>query len=135
MYIKQVIVMRKDLKMRKGKMAAQAAHASMKVFFDRMERVEDSDIDSATGIAYKVTPTNEMIMWMEGAFTKVVVGCDSENEIYALQKLATELEIPNAVIVDNGLTEFHGEKTVTCIAIGPADAEKIDPLTGGFSLL
>ena len=35
MNVKQVIVLRKDLNMRKGKMVAQGAHASMKVFFDR----------------------------------------------------------------------------------------------------
>ena len=43
MGIKQIIVVRKDLNMRKGKIASQCAHASMKVFFDRLSLMSDRD--------------------------------------------------------------------------------------------
>jgi peptidyl-tRNA hydrolase len=65
--IKQVIVVRKDLNMRKGKLAAQVAHASMKVFFDRMTRTSLAEMTRWRGDynviddAYKTTFTEEMI--------------------------------------------------------------------------
>lgn len=134
--IKQVIVIRTDLNMRKGKMIAQGAHASMKVFFDRII----STLESYEGFAkeydhYKCKFTDSMIQWMEGSFTKIVVGCSSEEELFELQKKADELKIVNAIILDNGATEFHGEKTFTCIAIGPDLSEKIDKITGHLKLL
>jgi PTH2 family peptidyl-tRNA hydrolase len=133
-HIKMVIAMRRDLNMRRGKQIAQGAHAAMKIFLDRMKIEEDplhkdkyiihiSDIDEATKF------------WITGAFTKVVVGVDDEEGIYDLAKRATELGIPHAVIVDSGFTEFRGNKTTTCIAIGPAEAEKIDPITRHLVLI
>lgn len=65
--IKQVIVVRKDLNMRKGKLAAQVAHASMKVFFDRMTKTSLAEMTRWRGDynviddAYKTTFTEEMI--------------------------------------------------------------------------
>jgi len=123
---KQTIVMRKDLNMRKGKMCAQASHSSMKVFFDRM-------IKSDNG--YDCSFTHEMEEWKNGAFTKIVLGCDSIDDIYDLQKKASSLNIPNAVIVDNGTTEFGGIPTVTCIAVGPGPAEIVESLTSKYTLL
>ena len=58
-------------------MCAQTAHASMKIWFDRMEKLNDGN--------YKTKDlTPEMVEWKESAFTKVVVSVDSEEEIYAL---------------------------------------------------
>lgn len=128
MKVKQVIAVRIDLNMRKGKIAAQVAHASMKVFFDYGDWVDTNSFEIAN------IPHN-MVEWMKGAFTKIVVGVNSEEEIYNLAKKATELDIPHAVIVDNGFTEFHGNKTTTCIAIGPEDSEKIDKITGDLKLI
>lgn len=132
---KQTIVVRKDLKMRKGKIAAQAAHASMKVFFDRMEETEMESESGDILKGYVFPATDEMRAWIDGMFTKIVVGCNSEQEIFDLELKAQRLGVPCAVIVDNGLTEFHGEKTVTCIALGPADAETLEELTSQFPLL
>jgi len=126
--IKQVIVIRKDLNMRKGKIAAQVAHAAMKVFFDKM-----TIFPNKTAKIYNLS--DEMIKWMEGAFTKVVVSVNSEEEIYDLAKRATDLDIPHAVIIDNGLTEFHGNKTTTALAIGPAKSEQINQLTAELPLI
>lgn len=123
---KQTIVFRKDLNCRKGKIAAQVGHASMKVFFDRMKKSDSG---------YICNFTEEMEEWKNGAFTKIVLGCDSIEDIYDLQKKADSLNIPNAVIVDNGTTEFGGVPTVTCIAIGPCQADVVENLTSKFPLL
>lgn len=137
--IKQVIVVRKDLNMRKGKIAAQVAHAAMKVFFDRMDKIEREAVEYDFTTEYinkcQVHFTKEMQEWMQGAFTKVVVGVDSEDEIYQLAEKAKQANIPYAIIIDNGFTEFHGNKTTTCIAIGPAESEKLAPITGDLSLI
>ncbi len=125
---KQVIVVRKDLNMRKGKIAAQVAHAAMKVFFDKGEW-EDGQTFAITFLS------SSMIEWMKGAFTKVVVGVNSEDEIYQLAEKAREAGIPHAVIIDSGFTEFHGNKTTTCIAIGPDDGDKLDVITGNLELI
>lgn len=130
--VKQVIVVRTDLNMRKGKIAAQVAHASMKVFFDRFNYFNRTATDPAY-IDMTLTPAMEE--WYRGAFTKVVVGIDSEDALYQLAEQARAANIPHAVIVDNGFTEFHGNKTTTCLAIGPDYAENIDPITKDLKLI
>jgi peptidyl-tRNA hydrolase len=79
----------------------------------------------------------EWCNWSEGkpGFTKIVVGCKNEAELYALRDLADRAGIVNAIMIDNGVTEFHGTKTATCLSIGPDDAEKIDEITGDLELL
>jgi len=130
--IKQIIVLRTDLGMRKGKMAAQAAHASMKVFFDQLLEVGDD--------CYKLGPNenwdwNVVREWIDGIFTKIVVGCRSEAELLALHDKALDAKLPCAIIQDVGKTEFHGVSTYTALAIGPARSEDIDPITGHLTLL
>ena len=143
MEVKQVIVVRKDLNMRKGKIAAQVAHAAMKVFFDRMGPIEDGSPFTNVGVykgkvTYHTTIseiTEPMKRWMEGAFTKVVVGCNGKAELLELQAKADELGIPNALMVDNGWTEFHNTPTITCLAIGPDDVDVIDEVTKELPLI
>ena len=129
--------------MRKGKIAAQVAHASMKVFFDR-GKIDWTTWNEVDGI--QVTPkksafiirdiTEAMREWMEyGPFTKIVVGCDSEEEMLAIKAKADEAGIPTALITDSGKTEFNGVPTNTCVAIGPDESEKIDLVTGHLKLL
>lgn len=126
MTIKQVIVLRKDLNMRKGKMAAQAAHASMKVFFDR------GVVSDGTLV---VTMTYEMEEWVKGRFTKICLGCGSEQELKDLHVKALESGFPSALITDAGVTEFNGVPTLTALAIGPAESGMIDQITGHLTLL
>lgn len=133
--VKQVIVVRKDLGMSSRKTAAQVAHASLKVFVDRMSRFTLDREDSQYIDGYIFSATDEMKKWLDEGFTKVVVSCDSEDEIYDLAKKAQCLKIPYAIIVDSGFTEFAGNRTTTCIAIGPDDAKKIDKLTKSYKLL
>ncbi|HRZ18563.1 MAG TPA: peptidyl-tRNA hydrolase [Methanofastidiosum sp.] len=171
--IKQVIVMRTDLNMRKGKMIAQGAHASMKVFFDRMSKGKHpliSPFSQKILYPYTILMNEESSEWVEGLFTKIVVGCNSLEELLEIQDKAKVHEIPYAVIEDSGKTEFKQEckdcngtgiffdpitqthmenmkcnkcngtgkvnkPTITCIALGPDHAEKIDKITGELELL
>lgn len=138
---KQVIAMRKDLHCRAGKTAAQVAHASMKVLLDRM---------TFTGISLMIPPSpnprfvdmsmiipksSSLYDWLTGSFTKIVVSVNSLDELLDLQTKANDAGVINAVIIDAGRTEFHGEPTVTCIAIGPDESDKIDKITGDLPLL
>lgn len=131
-YAKQVIVIRKDLKMRKGKMCAQAAHASMKVLLDNMSVSDRPGVCSWTLTSFKSYPMHQ---WLEGAFTKIVVSVDSEDELFELEQKAEDAGILCAMITDAGKTEFHGEPTNTALAIGPEWASKLEPITGELKLL
>ncbi len=130
METKQVIVIRKDLGMRKGKMVAQGAHASMKVLLDNC--IKSMDGRTYIMLAHPVNPWHD---WLNGLFTKVVVGCDSEKELLDLHCEAAGGSIPVALIEDAGKTEFHGKATYTALAIGPDKVEKIDEITGHLKLL
>ena len=125
--IKQVIVIRKDLNMRKGKMVAQGAHASMKVFFDRIRDWDRGDIT--------IPLTDSMHEWVKGKFTKITVSVNSEAELDELYENAKSFGIPCAMIIDEGLTEFNGIRTKTALAIGPELSAVIDPLTYHLKLL
>jgi PTH2 family peptidyl-tRNA hydrolase len=136
MTIKQVIVMRKDLSMRKGKMISQGAHAALKVFFDFRRSV----IKFGNTIQYTISlpegnTGKEINDWVEGIFTKICCGVNSEEELLSIYNRAKEKGLPCSLIQDSGLTEFGGISTYTCCAIGPANSELIDPITGGLSLL
>lgn len=129
MDIKQVIVLRSDIKCRKGKMEAQCAHAALKVFFDRATIFTDED-----SYLMEIPITYEMAMWASGIFTKISLSCQSEEELDDLFKKAKEAGLPCSMVVDSGLTEFYGVHTKTCIAIGPAKAEDVDKITGHLHL-
>lgn len=136
MNTKQVIVMRKDLGMRKGKMIAQGAHASMKVFLDYMDRVviEDTPEDIVVK-RLKYLADSPELHWLEGVFTKICVSVKSEEELLEVYEKARAAKIPCALIEDLGHTEFYGVPTKTCCAIGPWHAEEIDQITGHLDLL
>jgi PTH2 family peptidyl-tRNA hydrolase len=125
---KQVIVMRKDLGMRKGKMIAQGAHASLKVLLDA-GRVDHD------GASFALSLSPAPATWLGGRFTKVCVSVDSEAALTAIVERARAAGVPCALIVDAGHTEFHGVPTRTCCAVGPAWADEVDAITGGLPLL
>jgi PTH2 family peptidyl-tRNA hydrolase len=120
--IKQVIVMRKDLGMRRGKEIAQGAHASMKFLCDRIRR----------GGPFFFSDAEDL--WLENSFVKVCVRVDSEEELLEIHQKAKEAGLVSSLIQDAGKTEFHGEPTHTCIAIGPDFSERIDKITGHLKL-
>ena len=142
---KQVIVMRKDLNMRKGKMVAQGAHASMAVLLDMMTRSENRVLrDTIRGeifgdyyaIRTFATPCQDPIdKWLLHSFTKICLGIDSEEELIKIYESARQADLPSALIEDSGLTEFHGVKTKTCCAIGPWWSDDIDLIIGELELL
>ena len=127
-FAKQVIVMRKDLGMRKGKMIAQGAHASLAVLVDAGAITDDAH-------AFSIALTEPMREWLGGRFTKVCVGVDSEAALDDIVARARAAGVPCAVIVDAGKTEFHGVPTKTCCAVGPAWVEDVDAITGELGLL
>jgi peptidyl-tRNA hydrolase, PTH2 family len=120
--IKQVILIRKDLNMRKSKIGAQASHVSMMFMTKNFEKLEHD--------SWLFIPSPEQKEWLEGSFTKIVLGVDSEQELddYFLKAELAGLEVH--MCVDNGKTEFGGVKTKTAIAIGPDSEEKINLITG-----
>ena len=119
--------------MRKGKMCAQAAHASLKVILDQMVESYEDDYFKVFGIGVmKGSPLED---WIQNLFTKIVVGCDSEEELMNLYNTALRKKIPCSLIIDAGKTEFKGVPTPTSIAIGPDSPEKIDEITGHLKLL
>lgn len=126
--IKMVIVCRKDLNMRKGKMVAQSCHAVLNVFLNRgiVDRTNDSVF----------IPLNKIeAEWLYGTSTKICVGVNSKEELLSIHENAKEKGLPIALVEDMGFTEFHGVPTLTCLAIGPAKSEEIDVVTGHLSLL
>jgi PTH2 family peptidyl-tRNA hydrolase len=124
--VKQVLLYRRDLKMRKGKIAAQCAHASMAVFFRR--RVGPPS-------ELRVPLDGPMAVWTAGGFAKVVLSVEGEAELDAALEAARARGLPTALIRDSGRTEFHGVPTVTALGIGPAAVAEIDPITGPAGLV
>lgn len=126
--IKQVIVMRTDLNMRKGKMIAQGGHASSKALLDLMMQTESTYV-------LDLVQHNLVKQWVESGYKKVCVGIGSEEGLNELQSKALLLNVPCCVITDNGITEFHGIKTKTCLALGPYHSNIIDEISGLLKLL
>ncbi len=114
--LKQIIVIRKDLNMRKGKMIAQGAHASVNVVVDNLDN-------------------SEVKQWMNGMHTKIAVSVDSEEELISIYDQAKDSGLICSMVVDSGLTEFNGVPTKTCIAIGPTTSDKLQSITGHLKLL
>jgi PTH2 family peptidyl-tRNA hydrolase len=80
-------------------------------------------------------PNKDMLAWLDGSFRKIVVGCESLDELNFLAAQARFKRLPFALIEDNGATEFHGQPTLTALAIGPAEDEVIDEITRDLRLL
>ncbi len=114
--MKQVIIIRKDLKMRKGKMIAQGAHASVMATLKYIWHVN-------------------VWVWMFSKFTKVVVSIESKDELLDIYDQAKKYGLPCALILDIGKTEFHGTATYTAVAVGPAPNDAVDRITGELVLL
>ena len=109
---KQVLILRADLKMGKGKLVAQGAHASLH--------------------AFEKTPADVRKEWESHGSKKVVAKVASEQELLALYEAARGL--PRALIRDAGLTQIpHG--TVTAVGIGPAPEHVVDKITAHLKLL
>ena len=135
---KMMIVMRRDLKMRKGKIAAQAGHACIDAVLMALKkegRINDIEM-TPDGITLKQSagqPTSLTDWFMYGC-AKICVYVDSEEALLAIAKKADEMGIFASVITDAGMTEFHGNPTRTCLALEPLSSEVADKLTGDLPL-
>ncbi len=127
--VKQVIVIRRDLGMRRGKEIAQGAHASIAWLAERLQFPTFGD-PSLAGARF----SGAELAWLTGGFRKVTCQVQSEAEILALKEKAGTLGIEAHVITDAGLTEFGGVPTITAIALGPDFDHRIDQVTGELAL-
>jgi len=112
--LKQVILVRQDLKMPKGKLAAQVAHASV----EAMLKASKANFAEWKGYGYK----------------KVVLKVKDEKELLEYQKLAKKAKLKTALIRDAGRTVLE-PGTITCLGIGPDYEDKIDKVTGNLKIL
>ncbi len=114
---KQVIAVRADLGMGRGKIAVQVGHAAV----------------SAAEKARKKCPKCWQ-SWLKEGQCKVVVKVENLADLLKLEREANQMELPNILITDRGLTQLP-PSTVTCLGIGPALSEHIDRITGELPLL
>ena len=133
--VKQVIVIRKDLKMRTGKAIAQGSHASLGALLSMFNKNNYPD----DRIKYSITFDKDSVLdkWLNGIFTKICVYVNSEEELIELYNMIIDKspQIPCVLIEDAGLTEFHNVKTKTCIGVGPWWNDEIDEYTKNLPLL
>ncbi len=115
--IKQVILVRTDLGMGKGKIAAQVAHASLGSCFQMSEEYPEL-----------------CKRWVEGGSKKVVLKVDSLEELLEIKKKLDHDGIPNVIIRDAGHTQVS-PGTITCLGIGPWYGDELDKYTGHLKLL
>jgi len=114
---KQVIAVRTDLDMSRGKIAVQVAHGAV------------SAAERARMVRHEIWKA-----WMDEGQKKVAVKVGSENELLELRRLAVANRLPNALIRDAGMTELP-PGTVTVLGIGPGPAVEVDKVTGSLKLL
>ena len=138
MNTKQVIVIRKDLKMRVGKACAQASHASMAFLTDGMVVLQERGTDVHyldNTLTSDREEAEEIQHWLCNSFRKICVYVNSEEELDALKEKAEEAGLMVHLIDDNGATEFNGVLTKTCLAIGPHWDHKFEGITDHLPLL
>lgn len=112
--MKQAILIREDLKLPKGKLAVQVAHASVEAVLKSSEsKVEE---------------------WRDTGAKKVVLKVKDEKELRSFLKKANASKLVTALITDAGLTVVE-PGTTTALAIGPDQDEKIDQLVGKLKLV
>lgn len=112
--LKQVIIVRQDLKLQKGKMAAQCAHAAV-------EAVLKSDNDKVK-------------QWRNEGQKKIVLKVADEKELFRYAQIAKDEGLSTAIITDAGKTHI-APGTRTCVGIGPDDEDKIDSVTGDLKII
>lgn len=112
--LKQVILVRQDLKLPKGKLASQAAHAS---------------VDA-------VLKSNKKLVkeWRSTGMKKIILKVKDLEELLKYEKDAKKTDLVTALITDAGLTTVE-PGTITCMAIGPDAEGKIDQVTGRLKIL
>lgn len=135
---KQMIVVRRDLHMRKGKIAAQAGHACVEAVLMALaheDRLNDVVIEQDyVTLRENRKEESALSAWFQNGVAKICVYVDSEEALLEIDRKAKEAGIISALIRDAGMTEFHGEPTYTCLAFEPRLPEDVDPITGDLPL-
>ena len=126
--VKQVILIRKDLKMRRGKEVAQGAHAAMEFLVSRLRPGLDQVV--LPGLSLSEIER----FWIAHGMAKVCLQVNSEQELFARHEQASALGLSSHLIEDSGRTEFDGVATYTACAIGPDKSSLIDQVTGDLAL-
>ena len=111
---KQVIVIRRNLKLSRGKLAAQVAHASLEAYRRADRRIAEA--------------------WESSGSKKVVLRAENARELMELRRKARAEKLPAALIRDAGHTEVPAG-TITALGIGPEKETKINKITGKLKML
>lgn len=122
---KQVIVIRKDLKMRRGKEIAQGSHGALAFLTRKLQKKQKIDF-------FKLSDAVQS--WILDGFAKVTLQVHSEEELLKVYQDALDAGLEAHLVIDSGLTEFQGEPTKTVVCIGPDWVQKIDPVTKHLKL-
>lgn len=107
--LKQVILVRSDIKMSKGKIAAQSAHAAVDAAFSSNKKLFKN--------------------WRNAGMKKIALKVESLEQLQSLIDKAYENDLVTSIIKDAGHTEVK-PGTITCGAIGPGPEIQIDKITG-----
>lgn len=127
MQTKQILIVRRDLRMRRGKEIAQGAHAASTWLSSLIRHCVETQSVPVLSDAERD--------WMFGRFTKIVLQTPDEESLRAVWIAAFDAHLRAELITDAGQTEFGGVPTVTCCAIGPDEVSAIDRVTGPESVL
>lgn len=128
MRTKQVIIVRKDLKMKNGKFGAQVSHASMAPILALFEKLHKHE--------YVIDLFNKPVIedWLfNGSFTKIILAVFSEDELIDIYNRLQSAGINCVLIEDEGRTVFN-EPTKTCVGTIPVDEDVVNPITGHLPL-
>ncbi|WP_295722475.1 peptidyl-tRNA hydrolase Pth2 [uncultured Methanobrevibacter sp.] len=112
--MKQVIIVRTDLKMKKGKIAAQCCHGAIG--------------------AYKKSDKEKIRKWENESCAKIVLKVDNLEDLLELKEIAKRNNIANCLVTDAGRTQIP-ESTITCLGLGPDEDEVLDKITSTLKLL
>ncbi|MCJ1309058.1 Gluconate transport-inducing protein [Agyrium rufum] len=132
---KLVLVLRTDLGMTKGKMAAQAAHAALACYMSLSSSSASSPSSTSSSPSTPSSTTHPILRrWLSAGQPKIALQCKSEEEIYELQAKALSLGLCARVVRDAGRTQIASGST-TCLGIGPGPKSVVDGVTGHLKLL
>jgi len=112
--MKQAVLVRQDLKMERGKMSSQVSHASVEAVLQ--------------------TPKEKLERWKQEGMKKIILKVNDKKELLHYNRLAKKEKLVSSLIKDAGKT-FFKKATITCLAIGPDDEEKINRITSKLKLM
>ncbi|MFP4523427.1 MAG: peptidyl-tRNA hydrolase Pth2 [Candidatus Nanoarchaeia archaeon] len=126
---KQVILVRSDLKLPKGKLAAQAAHAAVDATLKQLNGARGSSVGRG-----RQSGSDIVFVWKNQGMKKVALKVVDEKELYTYVQQAKDAGLVTAIITDAGKTVV-APGTVTCAAIGPNSESAVNTIVGGLKLL